>query len=52
MKTIKQRLLDKFHNFAYRHTYVDEFTDAYIATQIKVLREQRKWNQTFNPGNL
>ena len=29
----------------YRHGYADEFLNAYIATQIKVLREQRGWNQ-------
>jgi len=29
----------------YRHGYVDEFLNAYIATQIKVLREQRDWTQ-------
>lgn len=29
----------------YRHGYVDEFLNAYIATQIKVLREQREWTQ-------
>lgn len=46
MKSIKERLLEKFHDITYRHTYVEEFTDAYIATQIKVLREQRDWNQT------
>lgn len=46
MKKITERLLQKFHDFAYRHSYIDEFTDAYIATQIKVLREQREWNQT------
>jgi len=42
---IRDRLLKKFHSFKYRHAYVDEFTDAYIATQIKVLREQRKLKQ-------
>lgn len=44
--TIKERLLKKFHSIKYRHAYVDEFTDAYIATQIKVLREQRELSQT------
>ena len=29
----------------YRHGYVDEFLNAFIATQIKVLREQRNWTQ-------
>ena len=43
---IRDRLLKAFHSFKYRHGYVDEFTDGYIATQIKVLREQRGLNQT------
>jgi len=32
-------------NKDYRHGYVDEFLNAYIATQIKVLREQHDWTQ-------
>src|SRR5688572_5007648 len=46
MMKIKDRLLQRFHDFAYRHAYVDEFTDAFIATQIRVLREQQKLTQT------
>ena len=42
---IKDRLLQEFHDFRYRHAYVDEFTDAFIATQIKVLREQHELTQ-------
>jgi transcriptional regulator with XRE-family HTH domain len=42
---IKDRLLKRFRSIKYRHAYVDEFTDAYIATQIKVLREQRDLKQ-------
>jgi transcriptional regulator with XRE-family HTH domain len=42
---IKDRLLKRFRSPKYRHVYVDEFTDAYIATQIKVLREQRNLRQ-------
>jgi transcriptional regulator with XRE-family HTH domain len=41
-KTLRQSFKDK----EYRHGYVDEFLNAYIATQIKVLREQRGWSQT------
>lgn len=37
----KQAFKDK----DYRHGYVDEFLNARIATQIKVLREQRGWSQ-------
>lgn len=43
---IRERLLAKFHDKKYRHTYVDAFTDSYLATQIQVLREQRELNQT------
>lgn len=42
---IKDRLLKRFHSFRYRHAYVDDFTDAFIATQVKVLREQRNLKQ-------
>jgi len=41
VKTLKQSFRDK----DYRHGYVDEFLHAGIATQIKVLREQRIWTQ-------
>lgn len=41
VKTLKRSFKDK----EYRHGYVDEFLNAYIATQIKVLREQRGWSQ-------
>jgi HTH-type transcriptional regulator/antitoxin HipB len=41
-KTLRQSFRDK----EYRHGYVDEFLNAYIATQIKVLREQQGWSQT------
>jgi transcriptional regulator with XRE-family HTH domain len=34
-----------FKDEDYRHGYVDEFLNASIATQIKVLREQRGWSQ-------
>lgn len=42
---IRERLLSKLHDFDYRHAYVDDFTDAFIATQIKVLREQNNLTQ-------
>jgi transcriptional regulator with XRE-family HTH domain len=34
-----------FRDKDYAHAYVDEFLNIYIATQIKVLREQRGWTQ-------
>lgn len=39
------RLLEKFHDFAYRHAYASSFSDSYLATQIQVIREQRGWTQ-------
>ena len=42
-KTLRQSFKDKEYQGA---GYVDEFLNAYIATQIKVLREQRGWSQT------
>lgn len=38
-------LLNKFRDRDYRRVYVDEFTHAYLATQIQVLREQRELSQ-------
>ncbi|KKM85158.1 hypothetical protein LCGC14_1291800 [marine sediment metagenome] len=34
-----------FEDKDYRHAYFDEFLNSAIATQIKVLREQRDWTQ-------
>lgn len=34
-----------FKDKDYRQAYFDEFLNSYIATQIKVLREQRTWTQ-------
>ncbi len=45
MMKIRDRLLKRFRSFRYRHVYSDEFTDAFIATQIRVLREQRDLKQ-------
>lgn len=39
------KLKKSFKSKTYRHAYVDEFLNVSIATQIKVLREQRGWNQ-------
>lgn len=35
----------KFKDRDYRHTYAEQFLDTFIATQIRVLREQRGWTQ-------
>ena len=45
MNELADRLKKEFSDKEYRHAYVDEFLNSYIATQIKVLREQRGWNQ-------
>lgn len=39
------KVRDAFGNKEYRHAYIDEFLNISIATQIKVLREQRGWKQ-------
>jgi len=40
------RLIDRLRDKTYRRAYVEDFGDAYLATQIKVLREQRNLTQT------
>lgn len=44
--TLLTRLLERFKDFEYRHTYVDSFLDSYIATQIQVLRERHGFTQS------
>jgi transcriptional regulator with XRE-family HTH domain len=41
VKNLKQEFADE----EYRHSYAESFLNSSIATQIKVLREQRKWRQ-------
>jgi transcriptional regulator with XRE-family HTH domain len=43
---IRARLFRQFRDPAYRHTYVESFVDSSVATQIKVLREQRRLKQS------
>lgn len=45
MSTIFERLWQAFRDKEYRQVYADSFSDSKIATQIKVLREQRGWTQ-------
>ena len=45
MSELKNKLKKEFKNKEYAHAYVNEFLNASIATQIKVLREQRGWDQ-------
>ncbi|MCI0486748.1 MAG: helix-turn-helix domain-containing protein [Blastocatellia bacterium] len=46
MKELIKRLKEEFKDKETRHVYCDEFLNASIATQIKVLREQRDWTQS------
>lgn len=45
MSTIFNRLWNAFRDKEYRQVYAESFSDSKIATQIKVLREQRGWTQ-------
>jgi transcriptional regulator with XRE-family HTH domain len=45
MKDLITAIKTSFRDKEYRHGYVDDFLNASIATQIKVLREQRGWSQ-------
>lgn len=45
MSQLNQRLRKNFKDKEYAHAYVDGFLNASIATQIKVLREERGWTQ-------
>ena len=45
MNDLVRSIKKAFRDREYRHGYVDDFLNATIATQIKVLREQRGWNQ-------
>lgn len=45
MPMLDQQTLNDFHDKEYAHEYMEEIINAYIATQIKTLREQRDWTQ-------
>ncbi|MGI9107944.1 MAG: helix-turn-helix domain-containing protein [Pyrinomonadaceae bacterium] len=45
MSELTETLREEFKDKETRHVYCDEFLNSSIATQIKVLREQRKWTQ-------
>lgn len=45
MRDIQERLLEEFRDPDARREYADEFLASFIALQIKVLRQQRQWNQ-------
>jgi len=44
-KSLHEELIKTRNDKEYRHGYADENLNATIATQIKVLREQREWKQ-------
>src|SRR6266542_2067857 len=46
MSELVERLKKEFQNEDYRYAYDEEFSNSRIATQIKVLREQRELNQS------
>lgn len=43
--SVRKELLDNRDDSEYRHAYADESLNLSVATQIKVLREQRSWTQ-------
>ena len=45
MKELKNTLIEEFKDKETAHIYINEFLNEYIATQIKVLREQRELTQ-------
>ena len=45
MSELRGNLREEFHDKQYRDAYADESLSTYIATQIKVLREQRQLTQ-------
>lgn len=45
MSELRGNLRTEFHDKEYRHAYADESLNTFIATQIKVLREQRELTQ-------
>ena len=45
MNGLVKNLKHEFADEEYRHSYAESFLNSSIATQIKVLREQRKWRQ-------
>ena len=45
MNNLSDKLFDEFRDKEYAHTYADEFLNAYIATQIKAIRQQQNLSQ-------
>jgi transcriptional regulator with XRE-family HTH domain len=47
MSELTERLRIEFRDEETRHIYADDFLNTYIASQLKVLREDREWTQRF-----
>ena len=45
MSESREMLKEEFQDEEYRHAYAEDFLNTKIATQIRVLREQRGWTQ-------
>lgn len=45
MSMLDQQVINDFKDKEYAHGYMEEIINAYIATQIKTLREQQEWTQ-------
>lgn len=46
IKTSLETWKELFQDKESRYAYMDDFLDSYLGMQIRVLREQREWNQT------
>jgi transcriptional regulator with XRE-family HTH domain len=45
MSTLDQKILNGFRNKEFAHSFMDELVNTYIATQIKILRNQNDMTQ-------
>ncbi|HKO43145.1 MAG TPA: helix-turn-helix transcriptional regulator [Pyrinomonadaceae bacterium] len=45
MSELTKNFLAEFHDFETRHIYAENFLNTFIATQLKVLREECEWTQ-------
>lgn len=46
MNELFEKLREEFKDKETRHIYADDFLNTFIASQLKVLREDREWTQT------
>jgi len=44
-KRLKNEVIEDFTDKEYAHAFINSFLNTYIATQIKVLRQERGWTQ-------